>query len=314
MKKAPIRVAIGAVVLIISGFMFFANARYSEEFTGWVKISVQRSLDNQVVQDLLTYMDTNGYQENNVAIEQEENLTKISIRTQVQEDEQVNLLSQGIQETLLKKWYITSADQVIEQAITGPSVGSYMQKAAKNALIIWVILMAIYMLFSFAGIRKEINPTLLAVIVIITMIFDVGIPAWAYGLRMHFDHTITIDTIFIIAVLTNMGYSINDTIIVFDRIRENIKNKSGQKWVLFGKIFEDSIRQTMRRSFGTIFTTLLVIIAMYILGTGVIKQFSFTIGIWVLAGSFSSIFLAAPLTYILLGKYKKERKEMLAQK
>lgn len=188
-----------------------------------------------------------------------------------------------------------------------------MQKSAKNALIVGLILMAIYMLFSFAGIRKEISPSLLALVVIFTMVFDVGIPAGAYGLRMYLDKTITIDTIFIIAVLTNMGYSINDTIIVFDRIRENIKNKAGQKGMLFGKIFEDSIWQTMRRSFGTIMTTLIVIIAMYILGTGVIRQFAFTIGIGVITGSYSSIFIAAPLTYILLGKYRKERNEMLKE-
>jgi len=101
---------------------------------------------------------------------------------------------------------------------------------------------------------------------------------------------------------------------VFDRIRENIKNKASQKGSLFGKIFEESIRQTMRRSFGTVVTTLLVIVAMYLLWSGVIKQFAFTIGIGVIAGSYSSILIAAPLTYILLGKYRKERKEMIAQK
>ena len=82
---------------------------------------------------------------------------------------------------------------------------------------------------------------------------------------MMIDHTMTINTVFIIAVLTNMGYSINDTIIIFDRIRENIKNKAGQKGLLFGKVFEDSLRQTMRRSFGTVFSMFLVILAMYLL-------------------------------------------------
>jgi preprotein translocase subunit SecF len=62
-----------------------------------------------------------------------------------------------------------------------------------------------------------------------------------------------------------MGYSISDTIIIFDRIRENIKNKAGQKGILIGKIFEDSLRQTMRRSFGTVMALLLVIIAMFLL-------------------------------------------------
>lgn len=315
MKRAYLRVGLGAVLSIVAGFLFFGNARYSEEFTGWVKISVAGTLDETTVTaDLLQYLETKRYKDSNVAVEIDEDITKISLRTQVEKDEQVNLLSQDIQSVLIQKWYIKTTDEVVEQSITGPSVGSYMQKSAKNALIVGVILMAIYMLFSFAGIRKEIAPALLAGVVIATMVFDVMIPAGAYGIWMHFDKTIAIDIIFIIAVLTNMGYSINDTIIVFDRIRENIKNKAGQKGMSFGKIFEESIRQTMRRSFGTVITTLLVIVAMYFLWSGVIKQFAFTIGIWVIAGSYSSIFIAAPLTYILMGKYRKEKKEMLAQK
>jgi SecD/SecF fusion protein len=111
-----------------------------------------------------------------------------------------------------------------------------------------------------------------------------------------------------------MGYSINDTIIIFDRIRENIKLNAGKKWILFGKLFEDSIRQTMRRSFGTVFAVFLVIVFMFFLWSWSVREFSFTIGMWVLFGSYSSIFMSAPLVYILLGKYRTERKEMLAQK
>jgi SecD/SecF fusion protein len=69
----------------------------------------------------------------------------------------------------------------------------------------------------------------------------------------------------------------------------------------------------MRRSIGTSLSTLLVIVAMYIFWTGAIKDFSFTIGIWVLVGSFSSIFIAAPLAYLVMGKYKKEKKAMLQE-
>jgi len=314
MKKAPIRVSLWAIFLGLAFFLFLNNARYSEEFTGWVKISIAGQLDQDSVKnDILAYMENKWYKDSNIAIELDGNISKISLRSQIVKDEQVNELSQNIQSLLIKKWYIQSTNDVVEQSITGPSVWSYMQKSAKNALIVGLVLMAIYMLFSFAGIRKEISPVLLAGVVVVTMVFDVMIPAWAYGIWMSLDKTIAIDTIFIIAVLTNMGYSINDTIIVFDRIRENMKNNAGKK-VLFGEIFEKSIRQTMRRSFGTVFTTFLVILAMYLLWTWVIKQFSFTIGIWVIAGSFSSIFISVPLTYILLGKYKKERKEMSAKK
>lgn len=300
--------------MIAALFLFFHNARFSEEFTWWVKIGIAGVLDeNKVVQDMKKYMEEKWYKDSDVAVALENDLTKISLRTKVESDEQVNLLSKDIQLALVEKWYIKSTNEVVEQSITGPSVWSYMQKSAKNALIVWVILMAIYMIFSFAGVRKEINPTILAGVVIFTMIFDVGMPAWAYGVWMMLDHTMTVNTIFIIAVLTNMGYSINDTIIIFDRIRENIKLNAGKK-VLFSKIFEDSLRQTMRRSFGTVFAVFLVIVFMFFLWTGSVREFSFTIGMWVLFGSYSSIFMSAPLVYILLGKYRKERKETLAQK
>jgi len=312
MKHPYTRVSIWIILMVVALFLFFSNARYSEEFTGWVKISVAGSLDETtLVPDVTQYMESKGYKDSNVVVVQEGDVTKISLRTQVENDEQVNLLSKDIQSVLIEKWYIKNTNEVVEQSITGPSVGAYMQKSAKNALIVGVILMAIYMIFSFAGVRKEISPTILAGVVIFTMIFDVGLPAGAYGVWMMLDHTMAVNTIFIIAVLTNMGYSINDTIIIFDRIRENMKLNAGKK-VLFGKIFEDSLRQTMRRSFGTVFAVFLVIVFMFFLWTWAVREFSFTIGMGVIFGSYSSIFMSAPLVYILLGKYKKERKEMLS--
>ena len=315
MKKAYVRVGFWSLLLAIALFLFFSNARYSEEFTGWVQITVAGTLDKTTLtQDITKYMESKWYKNSDVMVEVAKDTTKISLKTQVDKDEQVNILSKDIQSALIQKGYIKSTNDVMEQSITWPSVWAYMQKSAKNALIVGILLMAIYMLFAFAGIRKEISPSILAAVVVATMIFDVWVPAWAYGVWMMIDHTMAINTVFIIAVLTNMGYSISDTIIIFDRIRENIKLKAGQKWILIGKIFEDSLWQTMRRSFGTVLSLFLVIVAMYLLWSGTIKEFAFTIGIWVIAWSYSSIFISAPLTYILLGKYRKERKEMLAQK
>jgi len=314
-KRSYTRVSIGVVVLIVALFFFFSNARFSEEFTWWVKITIAGTLDETAVKsDIVTFFKDKGYPESEVAVQLEQGTTRLSLRTQVETDEKVAILSKDIQSLLIQKGYIKSTSEVIEQSVTWPSVWAYMQKSAKNALIVGIILMAIYMMFSFAGIRKEISPSVLAAVVVGTMIFDVGVPAWAYGVWMMLDKTMAVNTVFIIAVLTNMGYSINDTIIIFDRIRENIKTKAGQKWILFGKIFEDSLWQTMRRSLGTVFAVFLVIVAMFILWTWAIREFAFTIWMWVIFGSYSSIFIAAPLTYILLGKYRKERKEILEQK
>lgn len=315
MKHSYLRVGIGGILLALAIGIFFSNARLSEEFTGWVKITVAGQLhEEKVHQDIQTYFQQKWLVNASMSLENQWENTKVSLKTEVKKDEEVNVLSKEIQQLLIEKKHIASADQILEQSITGPSVGNYMQKSARSAIIVGLILMAIYMLFSFATIRKYIAPWVLATVVIVTMIFDVWVPAWAYGIWMWLDKTVMIDSVFIIALLTNMGYSINDTIIIFDRIRENVQNKWNTKWALFGKIFEQSVWQTMRRSFGTVFSTFLVILAMFILGTGVIKQFAFTIGMWVIFGSYSSIFISAPLAYILLGKYRKERKQMLTLK
>lgn len=144
--------------------------------------------------------------------------------------------------------------------------------------------------------RKVISPLLLAIVTIVTMIFDVSFASGIYGALMAMNQTIQVDTIFIIALLTVMGYSINDTIVIFDRIRENTldylaedKEEDGKKKKKKNKnivkaafdraeVFDRSLRQTMRRSLATSISTLLVIAAMYFFGTGILKMFAFTLG------------------------------------
>jgi len=217
-----------------------------------------------------------------------------------------------VQQFLIDNTYIADETGILQASITGPSVGAYMQSAALRAIIIGIIFMVVYMLFSFAAIRKVVPPSILASVTIVTMLFDILIPAGAYGLLMLINPTVQVDTIFIIAILTIIGYSINDTIVIFDRIRENAESVIAEKSknILYAKIFEDSIWQTMRRSLGTSLSTLLVVVTMYFFGTGVIKLFAFTTGIGVLAGTVSSIFIAVPLAYLLLGKFSKEQKKL----
>jgi preprotein translocase SecF subunit len=167
--------------------------------------------------------------------------------------------------------------------------------------------MAIYMMFSFGGVRKVIPPHILAAITITTMIFDVSIPAGMYAIWMMIDPTIQVNSIFIIAILTTIGYSINDTIIVLDRIKENAIED--EEAIVSGKhqvanLIDTSIWQTMRRSLGTSFSTLVVVIMMFLIGDGVIQQFAYVIGWGIIAGTFSSIFISATSLYVLTRKHK----------
>jgi len=139
-----------------------------------------------------------------VSLEKAATETNISIVTTIESDAKVAELSKDVQSLLVDGKFITGPDQIIQQSITGPSVGSYMESTAIKALIIGLILMAIYMMFAFATIRKEVSPSVLAVVTVISMIFDISIPAGAYGFLMMVNPTVTVDTIFIIAILTNM--------------------------------------------------------------------------------------------------------------
>jgi len=123
------------------------------------------------------------------------------------------------------------------------------------------------------------------------------------------NSAVQVDLIFVIAILTIMGYSINDTIIIFDRIRENMKLHGGQltsKKLTYEKLFDDSIRQTMRRTLGTSSATILVVICMRVFGTGIMKTFAFIIGLGIVAGTFSSIFIGASFAYVIIKYIQKK--------
>ena len=124
-----------------------------------------------------------------------------------------------------------------------------------------------------------------------------------------------IDTPFIAAILTILGYSINDTIVVFDRIRENIKkNREGRNKVTlsFGEVIEKSINQVFTRSIYTSLTTLFSVIVLLILGGSTLKTFSMTLFIGMLVGTYSSVFVASPLVYIMKkGKNEPKAKDVI---
>jgi preprotein translocase subunit SecF len=104
---------------------------------------------------------SSGYKDSVVSI-QKTTTTDISIKTNVENDQKVNILSQDIKTILVAGKYIATPNDIVSQTVTGPSVGEYMQSSAKQALIVGLILMAVYMMFSFAGIRKTISPAILA--------------------------------------------------------------------------------------------------------------------------------------------------------
>lgn len=306
-KKAYLWLVLWAAGMIISWVLFLINAQFSEEFTGGVSITFEGNVsdDAKFQEDLSNYLVDKGFPKMKIWLEKSNTQISVKLNQRFDNDEQVNQISQLIPLFLQESNYIDSVEEIVDQAIVGPSVWDYMQETASQALGFGIIAMVIYMIFSFGTIRKQISPAILAVVVILTTLISVSIPAGAYGIWMMFDARIQIDTVFIVAILTIIGYGINDTIIIFDRVRENMLAHKDIKQDQLFAVFDDSIWQTMKRSMGTSLSTLLVLIAMMVFGSGVLATFAFTVGTGVIASTLSSIFVAVPTAYLMLTLTKK---------
>lgn len=196
----------------------------------------------------------------------------------------------------------TGKYEVVKNETVGAVIGKELTANAIQALLIGSILIIIYITVRFEFIY--------AVAGIVALVHDVII---AFGVIAMLRYEI--DTPFIAAILTILGYSINDTIVVFDRIRENIKkNREGRNKVTlsFGEVIEKSINQVFTRSIYTSVTTLFSVIVLLILGGSTLKTFSMTLFIGMLVGTYSSVFVASPLVYIMKkGKNEPKAKDVI---
>lgn len=184
--------------------------------------------------------------------------------------------------SIFKEFNLTD-DSVLTIEQFGPSVGEMLKKNAIKAVLIASLGMLIYIIIRFEW--------KFGIAAIIGVIHDVLILIAFYGL-FH----IPINNPFIAGVLTVIGYSINDTIVVFDRIRENLGIMKKSK---IEELIDTSINQTLVRSLMTSFTTILVIIPLFIFGGETIKQFTLPLIVGITSGAASSIFIASPIYYQL---------------
>lgn len=185
----------------------------------------------------------------------------------------------------------------------GPTVGSTLLKKALTAIILASIAIIIYIGFAFRKIPKEINPWRFGVAAIAALIHDILVVTGLVVLIGQIFNA-EIDGLFITALLTILGYSVNDTIIIFDRIRENV--------LMAGKdenlddIAEKSVNETLARSLNTTFTTLIPLLAILFFGSGTIFYFVLALTVGILTGAYSSIFIATPI--ILMWKKWADKK------
>ena len=173
----------------------------------------------------------------------------------------------------------------------GPTMGSTLLKKAITAIVLAVIAIIIYVALAFRKIPKEINPWRFGVTAIVALLHDILVVT---GLVVLIGQVFNaeIDGLFITALLTILGYSVNDTIVIFDRIRENVLMASKDE--KFDDICERAINETLARSLNTTFTTLLPLLSILFFGSESIFYFILALTVGVTTGAYSSIFIATP--------------------
>ena len=203
---------------------------------------------------------------------------------------------------------IREGGSIIQSAKVGPSIAKNITYNAIMSVLLAIFFIFLYILLRFRNIGFSVGS-------IVGLALDTTIVIGCFSLCYGWiGFSLEIDQTFIGAILTVIGYDINDTVVVYDRIRENLgKHKHNLAKADIQKIFNDSINQTLSRTINTSVSTLIVLVSIFILGGDSIRSFSFAMIIGIIIGTLSSIFIASPVAYLVLGKKIEKRSHELTE-
>ena len=314
MYKGTFTIAILASVVFIGSF-FVRGVSQSIDFTGGRNYVVQfeKPTEPEQVREVLTHVFP-GCTTNALSLGTDNRTIRISTNYKIEsnsptvDDEAESKLYQGLKQAGLvsqksvqafKNPDVRTGGSIISSSKVGPSVAKDVTYGAIISVIIALVAIFLYILIRFRNVAFSAGST-------IALIFDaltvVGFFSLLQGLL---PFSLEVDQTFIGAVLTVIGYSINDKVVVFDRIRENFRLHPKQD---VQKVFNDSINQTLARTINTGFSTLIVLVVILLLGGKSIQPFAFAMTLGVIFGTLSSIFIASPIAYLFMGKTIKDRR------
>lgn len=225
-------------------------------------------------------------------------------------------LSDAERSSLTEALLALGEGEIVRFTSVGPVIGAELADKAVWAIGAVLILIIVYVAFAFAGIGKPVSSWIYGLMTIVVLGHDILVPVAAMSLMGYFIGA-EADILFVTALLTILGFSVNDTIIIFDRVREKLKeNRTEHKRMVkvvggmdreeitytlhrpFGTLVGEAINETMARSVNTSLTVLLTLGALYFFGGEVTETFVLVLIVGVIAGAYSSIFIASPLLVV----------------
>ncbi|MFC1663192.1 protein translocase subunit SecF [Patescibacteria group bacterium] len=281
-----------SIIIIIIGAVFIAlgGLKLGVDFTGGSLMQISFADDRPAMSEI-----TNVFSGQNVENVRMQTLGELSYNIRFAEvDSQKH---QEIQLALKEKFndYREESFEVI-----GPVIGQEVTNRAITSISLVLLGIIIYIMWAFRSATSEFSSWMFGINAVIALLHDIAITIGIFAALGYF-FGIEINVLFVTALLTILGFSVHDTIVVFDRIRESLKVQSGT----LEEIANYSVNQTIVRSVNTTSTTLLVLLALFIFGGNSIHYFVLALIIGMIAGTYSSIFIASPLLISLSGLKKR---------
>ena len=317
MYKTTFTVAIVAAVVFIGSFVVRGLSK-SIDFTGGRNYVVQfeKAVEPEQIRTVLgdAFINADGTKANTsaIAIGTDGRTIRVSTNYMIEsnsptvDDEAETILYNSLKKAGLvsqqnveafKNPDVRQGGSIISSTKVGPSVAKDITMGAIYSVLFALIAIFLYILLRFRNVAFSVGSTIALAFDALTV---VGFYSLLWGLV---PFSLEIDQTFIGAILTVVGYSINDKVVVFDRIRENMKlHPKGDRQQLFNA----SINETLARTINTSTSTLIVLLCIFILGGDSIRSFAFAMILGVVFGTLSSIFIASPMAYIVLGRKIKE--------
>ncbi len=208
--------------------------------------------------------------------------------------------------TLLETLSIGGAYPFNEVAFNsiGPSVGNELTLKAIVSVILVSLAIILFIAYAFRKVSKPVSSFKYGIIAIVTLLHDVIIPVGIFAVLSHYFGA-EVDTLFVVAILTVLGLSVSDTIVIFDRIRENLSHAPSLSKEEFNKVVGQSLDQSFVRSIATSLTVIIVLLALVVWGPVSTKYFAMMLTFGMFFGTYSSICLASPLLVIVANSQKK---------
>lgn len=278
----------GILVALSIGALLMFGLKPGIDFTNGTLIELSFGENRPEKVALQEVVDGLGY--GNVIVQSsDEDAYLLKLRFISEEEHQVIL-------TNVRTAFETEETRVLEERIEtiGPSISSQLRKKAFSAAIAVIVAIVFYVAYAFRKVSRPVKSWKYGITAVIALFHDVLIVMGIFALLGHFKG-VEIDIPFVVALLTILGYSVNDTIVVFDRVREELIHHGSDK---FEEVVNRGVNGTLVRSLNTSLTTLLVLLGLFIFGGVSIHYFALALIIGVLAGTYSSIFLASPLLVV----------------